>query len=451
MEGLAEAAFDELIGGEEFALEVAREEDEADYDAADEVAEDDLEEAEVACVGEAGDADDGEGAGLSGDERERDGPPGDVAAAEEVGAERAVFLAEAQTEESDADEVGGDDEQVRQAQARDGESDGEQRGVQGQVTASRARIGAKDMITAMRYFLALDAGGTKTDALLADEKRVLARASTGTIKLLRTSEAEAEKRLRELLMELAAKAGVGLEQIVSTCAGVSGVTVEAVREWSQSTLERLVGGTVLVVGDEEIGLDAAFAGGRGILMIAGTGSNVIGRAADGTMHHAGGWGPGIGDEGSGYWIGREAVRCALHALDRGVKSLLLEAVQDAWGVSSLSELVGKGNERPGPDFAALTHTVAECAERGDAVAADVLRRAGEELAEFVEVVCAKLGAEDSAMGVAYTGSVIENIAAVRDAMKARLARSQPKLRVVDGAVDSLEGALWRARCSAGTH
>ena len=69
-----------------------------------------------------------------------------------------------------------------------------------------------------------------------------------------------------------------------------------------------------VVGDEVIALDAAFQGGPGILQIAGTGSNTIGRAPDGSRESAGGWSSRLGDEGSGYWIGLHAMRRALKCL-----------------------------------------------------------------------------------------------------------------------------------------
>ena len=86
----AEAAVDELVGGEHLALEVARQEERCDDDAAEHVADDDLEEAEVAGEGHAGDGDDGEGDGFGGDDGERDGPPGDGVVGEEVALERAV-------------------------------------------------------------------------------------------------------------------------------------------------------------------------------------------------------------------------------------------------------------------------------------------------------------------------------------------------------------------------
>ena len=155
----------------------------------------------------------------------------------------------------------------------------------------------------MSYFLAIDAGGTKTQCLLADETRVLARATTGTVKLMRIGEAEATAQLKAMLAEVAATAGVSLDQVTRTCFGLAGISGPAVRAWADKSIAELVGGELLLCGDEEIALDAAFAGGPGILVVAGTGSNAIGRSVTGEIFGAGGWGPVLGDEGSGTWIG----------------------------------------------------------------------------------------------------------------------------------------------------
>ena len=211
-------------------------------------------------------------------------------------------------------------------------------------------------------------------------------------------------------------------------------------------MAEMVGGVVEVCGAEEIALDAAFRGGPGILVIGGTGSVVVGRTRAGAKVTAGGWGPAIGDEGSGWWIGREAVREAFRALDRGEPTGLLDAIRAAWGAKDLGEMVGFANQRPGPDFAALAPVVAYRAEGGDEIAERVLIVAGRELAEQVGVVWRKMqAAGDSSAGVAYTGSVLEKIAPVREAMKRRIAGNYAGLRVLDGAVKTMEGAMWRAR------
>ncbi len=305
-------------------------------------------------------------------------------------------------------------------------------------------------LLAMGLFLAIDAGGTKTTCLLADETRILGRASTGSIKLMRVGELEATARLRKMLSEVSMASGVGLREVTRTCIGLAGFTIAAVREWATREIGGVVGGEILLSGDEEIALDGAFSGGPGILIIAGTGSNFVGRAADGTKYNAGGWGPALGDEGSGFWIGQEALRAGFWAKDRGVETILLDEIGAYWGTDSLGEIVEKANERPGPDFAALAPLVAKCAEAGDELAQAVLARAGEELAEQVALVALKMsesGSHDE-IGVAYTGGVIEHIAPVRQSLIAALKHSTPQATLMEGAADSLKGALWRARNKA---
>lgn len=304
----------------------------------------------------------------------------------------------------------------------------------------------------MAYFIGIDAGGTKTRCVLGDDTKILGRADCGSIKLMRVGEAEATARLRRLLEETATAAGVSLQEVTRSCVGIGGVSIPAVRQWCDTQMRAMVSGEVEVCGDEDIALDAAFRGGPGILAVSGTGSIFIGRSADGTMYPVGGWGPVLADEGSGWWIGVEAVRAGFWARDRGIETNLLAEVQNAWGLSSLGELVEKGNDRPGPDFAALVPLVARCAEDGDEMARAVLERAGADLAELIALVATKMmetsGESEVPIGVAYVGSILEHVTIVRQTMTAALAESAPQTYVLEGAVNSLEGALWRARTAA---
>ena len=301
----------------------------------------------------------------------------------------------------------------------------------------------------MSYFVGLDSGGTKTECWLGNEERILAQAVCGTVKLTRVSRKIATERMHGLLAEVSAKAGVPLSEVTRTCVGVAGYSIAEVREWAWRVVSERVAGEVLVCGDDEIALDAAFRGGPGILVIGGTGAVVIGRTSLGAKMMAGGWGPGIGDEGSGFWIGREAIREAFRQHDRGGDTELLEAIRAAWGAKDLGDLVGFANARPGPDFASLAPVVAACAAEGNELARGVLQRAGIELAEQVGVVWKKMrAAGELSVRVAYTGSVVEKIGAVREAMKGRIAE-EDGIRVVDGAVNTMEGAMWRARGGAG--
>ena len=298
----------------------------------------------------------------------------------------------------------------------------------------------------MAYFVGIDSGGTKTECWLGDETRVLAEARTGTAKLTRVGGEVAAARLAGLLREVSAQAGVELHRVSRTCVGMAGYSIAEARELAVTVVAGMVGGEVEVCGDDEIALDAAFQGGAGILVIGGTGSVVLGRCGDGTRISAGGWGPVAGDEGSGYWIGREAVRKAFRSYDEGVETGLLEAIMEAWGARDMGEVIGMANARPGPDFAGLTHAVVRCADAGDEIAARLLTKAGNELAKQVAMVWRKMVRRgEGPMRARYTGSVVERIGRVNARLQERVAEECVGVTMGEGAVNALEGAMWRAR------
>jgi N-acetylglucosamine kinase-like BadF-type ATPase len=275
---------------------------------------------------------------------------------------------------------------------------------------------------------------------------VLAHAESGSIKRLRVGAEVAEENLRAVLNDVYAQAGIAAVRAASV--GVASATMPGTTEWITAVLKDFNAELTEVVGDEVIALDAAFHGGPGILQIAGTGSNTIGRAPDGSRETAGGWSSHLGDEGSGYWIGLHSVRRALKAFDREQPSQVLKRVGEIWGTPNLDDLVNLGDSTPGPDFAALAPAIHELAEAGDPVAIEVLKQAAADLVEFVLLVRAKLLRKHKIAGevpVAWTGGIIEKMTLVREAFFAGLHAAAPEMPVGTESVVSLEGALWRAK------
>lgn len=308
----------------------------------------------------------------------------------------------------------------------------------------------------MAYYLGFDAGGTRTDGVLANETTMLARASGGSVKLLRVSPEQAEKNLRFVIDTLFQKTGIQREQVKAVCIGIAGYTIPAVTDWVERTLATILAGTqtLCVAGDVEIALDAAFPDAPGVLIIAGTGSNFLGRTSTGALINVGGWGPVLGDEGSGYWIGSAALRAALRARDRGEPTYLLDKICAHWGCRDLNHLIEIAHAQPAPDFASLAPVVAAAEEAGDATAAAVLMSAGRILGQDALLVFRRLRASEPEgapiPGVAFTGSILRHIAPVRQAMIDEIYRQQPAIQILPEAVDPLEGALWRARrCKPG--
>jgi len=304
----------------------------------------------------------------------------------------------------------------------------------------------------LAFYLALDVGGTKTEYVLADETRELARVRGGTIKRMRTDANTAAQNLDKALAELTALTGVSMSSITCSCVGAAGNTVALVADWIREAFAERVGGSLILVGDVEIALDAAFFGGPGVLVMAGTGSNVAGRTIAGDLTTAGGWGPTLSDQGSGNRIGYQALRDLFMAIDEGRATTLLSAILELWRLPNLDSLVGYANQIPAPDFTRLAPAVVKCAAEGDAAAANVLRREAEELAHLARLVIERIrqaggGTDNPAWlpDLAFTGSILEHVAPIREGIVDALRRDLPSLKVLPGVVDPILGALWRAR------
>jgi N-acetylglucosamine kinase-like BadF-type ATPase len=300
----------------------------------------------------------------------------------------------------------------------------------------------------MAFFLGFDAGGTKTTCALGDDTHLLVRAVGGSIKPLRVSFEQARENMRALLADIAAKSGVDLRTIAASCIGTAGVRLPQTQQWMRDILSPHAGGEITVVGDEEIALDGVFPGQAGVLMIAGTGSNTLGRTSKGELIHVGGWGPVLRDEASGHWIGVQALRVAFRALDYQQPTLILDRVIEFWSAPSLEEVVNIANATPAPDFSKLAPVVLACAEQGDAVAQRVLEEGGRLLGEDAIQAYQRVRAiepDAKQPGIAFIGSIFEKIAPVRESVIATIRRILPEAEIVPEASDAIQGALWRAR------
>lgn len=305
----------------------------------------------------------------------------------------------------------------------------------------------------MAYLLAVDAGGTKAEFLLAEDGRELARARTGTIKRVNADAGDAERNLQQALAELERQTGVGMSSVASTCIGTSGSSVPLVTDWLRQNFNNRVGGTLTIVGDEEIALDAAFQGGRGVLALAGTGSNLAARDAGGHILTAGGWGPMLADQGSGHWIGMEALRRGFLARDEERPTQILERARRLWNLPSIDALIEFANAGQPQRYASqLAREVAAAADEGDAIALEILDRGGVELSYLAVLLIERMrrGEGDSftTPRVAMAGSILAGVERVRTSLQRALRARYPDIEFVPEIADPVRGALWRAMQSA---
>jgi N-acetylglucosamine kinase-like BadF-type ATPase len=179
------------------------------------------------------------------------------------------------------------------------------------------------------------------------------------------------------------------------CAGFAGAgRPEGVSFYRELLQELLPEAQVIIENDAFIASIAAIGVDPGVLLIAGTGSIVIGRDKDRAMFRIGGWGPYFGDEGSGFWIGREAVRSALRSIDAQAPTELTSRVAAKLGLKSVSDVVGAwaGGKLGVPEIAGIFPEVV--ATYPAEPAKQILTDAAAHLRSLVDLACRKVGLDD---------------------------------------------------------
>jgi glucosamine kinase len=313
------------------------------------------------------------------------------------------------------------------------------------------RAGTCVRTSPMPYYLGIDGGGTKTRCVLGDADVVLATAMSGGSNIVRHGERQAREALRTVIEQVCAAARISPGQVSAICVGAAGAArpeiADAMRGIVAKAIPELPPTRIDIVGDTEIALESAFGNGPGVIAIAGTGSIVYGRAADGRTARAGGWGFAISDEGSGHWIGRRAISAILSARDQGIDTALTALVSQEWKLSTLDALVQFSNSTPPPEFPRLFPVVLRAAIGGDSIAQSILSDAGAKLAELAVVVVRRLGGGQSVtpLPIAMTGSVFRQSAEVRQVFYNGLLTVFPRIEVRQDQVDPAVGALARAR------
>lgn len=228
-------------------------------------------------------------------------------------------------------------------------------------------------MTEMDCVLGLDAGGTKTIALLVNRQGETVQRLTGPGLDPMAGEGWVAE-LHRLASSLR----------VRPVTAVLGMTlfgeVAAISARQDAVAREALGPGAQVVNDTQIAHAGAFGGKDGILVLSGTGSMVWAKGPAGHVR-VGGWGHEIGDEGSAFWIGRAALVATARQTDgRDAPSRLSQLIAAETGARDL-ELIDWAHTAPRARIAALSRPVAELAEDGDPAAQDILNAAARALLE----------------------------------------------------------------------
>ena len=292
----------------------------------------------------------------------------------------------------------------------------------------------------MPLYLGIDAGGTKTDCAVSNGAELLGQATGASAKLARVGKEKGRENLQGVIRQASDVAKIAPDEIQHVCIGMAGASLAEAVQWAQQTIRELIpDSTIYVAGDHVIAHRAAFGPSPGVLVISGTGSIAFGRNQAGETARAGGWGPAVSDEGSAFWVGREAVAEALRSFDLGKNNGLLSTIANYWKVAP-EEVIRVANVSE-LRFPELAGPIVEAAERGDAEACAIADRAGKALAKLGSAVIHRLWPQGGIVPVALSGGVLQGSALVRQAFKEEMKIQQPQAAVSFAYVRPVLGAL----------
>jgi len=187
----------------------------------------------------------------------------------------------------------------------------------------------------MKYLIGFDCGATKTECALTDiNGKIIYTATGGAANFLVTGTDGTSKIILSLLKDCIRKSNISYSDIEKIVIGAAGAGRKKDAEKLESSLVEIFSAdgikikSLKVVSDAQIALKGAFPNEAGCILIAGTGSIIYGKDEKGNIYRAGGFGRLLGDEGSGYSIGRKGLQAAAKYFDgRGKETLIVKLIE----------------------------------------------------------------------------------------------------------------------------
>lgn len=288
------------------------------------------------------------------------------------------------------------------------------------------------------FVCGIDGGGTRTTAVCCTpDGREIARKVFGPFNLNSIGE-EAFRGILKDIVSFLEETG----NCRALCIGAAGVNnlrmAEIVHEAFSET-----GICYKLVGDEVIAHTGALNGKEGIILIAGTGSICFGKNSAGKSATAGGWGHLLGDEGSGYGLGRDAIRAVSRVLDGyGEPTAIRELIAGEFGLDTPEKIVSYVYSNDKSAVAKISHLVEKAYWDKDPVAIGIVRSNAEALVDIVMAVSSRLGLEKC--DVALLGGLMEHPTCLRDEFVRLLAERSRDLHCISPLNNAAQGAVMEA-------
>ncbi|HQJ74520.1 MAG TPA: BadF/BadG/BcrA/BcrD ATPase family protein [Bacteroidota bacterium] len=302
----------------------------------------------------------------------------------------------------------------------------------------------------MNYVLAVEGGGTKTNSVIADENgKIINSSTTGPSNFLIVGFEKACENIIQGVEECINNSKINKTDIRIAMLGLTG----AGRKLDQDNMRKAFKGysvlkgfsfsSIIVDSDARISLEAAFPNKPGMILISGTGSIMFGKDEKGNLYRVGGWGRILGDEGSGFYIGKKGLIASIKQIDgRGEKTLLFDLISEKFNLNSLETII-KSIYTDNFDIAKIAPLVFEAAEKDDKIAKEILDEAADELLLHIETMIRKINFNDR-IGLSFVGSIITNDNYVRKKIVNYINSNLKQIELIDSNNEPIYGAVVMA-------
>lgn len=292
------------------------------------------------------------------------------------------------------------------------------------------------------FYLGIDAGGTKCELMIADAN--LKKIYESKFKSLHYSVVGAKviaEKFSVLIKDILKKNKLDIKNCKGICIGLAGAREDADRNLLKKEFsKRLKFDKIRIETDTMTGLYGAFNGADGLILISGTGSVLFGKSQN-KIYRIGGWGRILGDEGSGYWIGLQALKHAAKEYDLlniKPRTTLAKAIKKEHGLSekNIVEQVFHGSF-PIQNVAPL---VMKLAGKKDKTCMKIVNEAIDGLLYHLETFI-KVARRKKPIDVAFIGSIIETDNPLSKKFRQRIKKELPLINIVKKKNPPVYGAI----------
>lgn len=294
-----------------------------------------------------------------------------------------------------------------------------------------------------KWFIGIDGGGSKTRAAICNETGQVRAIVVGeSSNPLSRSWGDVEATLRQLIEAVRIKAGAKEEEVAGLFIGLGGADRPQIKERIQHAFVEEWGERLLIDNDVIAALYAGTWGQPGVVLLAGTGSIACAFSKEGARHRVGGWGYLVGDEGSGFDLGKKAAIAVLREYDgRGEPTVLTRLFMDHYGVERPDELINLiyGGSNPRMELAKTSQLVEQAATLGDPVANALIMQAVGDLLELADACLKKV---QEPVPVVLAGGLLTAGTILREQLVAS-ASFQTVIPTVSPVVGALVAAITR--------